>query len=268
VLSSAEIARHHEQGYLIPAYRLPETQLEVLQEALEWVIAANPSVRPEFLISVHIAAGGSEGIAGHAAFLALCRERAVLDIVADLIGPDIVLWACQVFCKRAADGLEIPWHQDRQYWPIRPLATCTVWVALDHSTDESGCLHVLPGYHRERRLRRHRPCTRAGAGLNEELDPAEFDAAAAVDVEIEPGRMPIHDVYMPHGSRPNRSGRRRAGVAIRYMPAPAHFDRTLFPPRAVVPGYQVDLANRPLWLVRGQDRAGNDFITGHGPLAR
>ena len=31
--------------------------------------------------------------------------------------------------KPAGDGHETPWHQDGHYWPIRPLATCTVWVA-------------------------------------------------------------------------------------------------------------------------------------------
>ena len=27
----------------------------------------------------------------------------------------------------------------------------------------------------------------------------------------------------------------------------------------------VNYTQRPLWLVRGVDRAGNDFTTGHGP---
>ncbi|HEX3498338.1 MAG TPA: phytanoyl-CoA dioxygenase family protein [Stellaceae bacterium] len=42
--------------------------------------------------------------------------------------------------------------QDRHYWPIRPLATCTVWLALDPWTIENGCLRVIPGSHRGRRL--------------------------------------------------------------------------------------------------------------------
>jgi ectoine hydroxylase-related dioxygenase (phytanoyl-CoA dioxygenase family) len=48
-----------------------------------------------------------------------------------------------VFCKPAVIGHEVPWHQDGQYWPIRPRATVTAWIALDN-----GCMRVIPGSHR------------------------------------------------------------------------------------------------------------------------
>ena len=44
-------------------------------------------------------------------------EPEILDLVEQVIGPDIILWGCHVFCKPAGDGLETPWHQDGQYWP-------------------------------------------------------------------------------------------------------------------------------------------------------
>jgi hypothetical protein len=53
-------------------------------------------------------------------------------------------------------------------------------------------------------------------------------------------------------------------VALRYMPATSHFDRSLRPVDGQS-GVPVDFARRPLWLVRGVDRCGrNDFVTGHG----
>ena len=60
------------------------------------------------------------------------------------IGPDVILWGCRIFCKPGGDGLEVPWHQDGHYLPIRPLATCTVWLALDRSDVGNGCLRVTP----------------------------------------------------------------------------------------------------------------------------
>jgi hypothetical protein len=75
--------------------------------------------------------------------------------------------------------------------------------------------------------------------------------------------MSMHDVYLIHGSNPNRSPHRRAGVAIRYMPATSHFDRGLIATTANS-GYTVDFAGRPIWLMRGIDRSGlNDFTIGH-----
>jgi hypothetical protein len=97
------------------------------------------------------------------------------------------------------------------------------------------------------------------------VKPAEFDPGAAIDIELEPGEMSMHDVYLIHGSNPNRSPRRRAGVAIRYMPATSLFDRGLMT-RSAASGYTVDFTARPLWLLRGVDRTGrNDFQIGHRP---
>ena len=85
----------------------------------------------------------------------------------------------------------------------------------------------------------------------------------AADIVLQPGQMSLHDVYMIHGSNPNRSPRQRAGVAIRYMPGSSLFNRDLFT-TSDQSGYTVDFARRPLWLLRGKDRTGrNDFNIGH-----
>jgi hypothetical protein len=70
---------------------------------------------------------------------------------------------------------------------------------------------------------------------------------------------------MIHGARANTSGKRRTGVALRYMPATSVFDRSLRPVDGQS-GVPVNFARRPLWLVRGVDRSGrNDFSIGHPP---
>ena len=47
-------------------------------------------------------------------------------------------------------GREKPWHQDCAYFNY-PLGTTIigVWIALDHADANNGCLHILPGTHRE-----------------------------------------------------------------------------------------------------------------------
>jgi ectoine hydroxylase-related dioxygenase (phytanoyl-CoA dioxygenase family) len=264
-LSRDEIERFRNAGIVIPRYRLPSARIDGLRATLDRLIAANPTVRPERLVSVHIEGRNSEGVRGSRDFLALAREPAILDLVEQLIGPDIILWGCQIFCKPGGDGMEVPWHQDGHYWPIRPLATCTVWVALDRSTVENGCLRVIPGSHRGQRLYDHLREDRDDVVLNQAVKPGEFDPSTALDVELEPGQMSMHDVYLIHGSNPNRSPKRRAGVAIRYMPATSLFDRGLMA-RSAASGYTVDFTSRPIWLLRGVDRTGrNDFRVGHRP---
>ena len=72
----------------------------------------------------------------------------IVELVSGVLGDDIILWGCHVFCKPAEQGYETPGHQDGHYWPIRPLANCTVWVALEASTVENGCLRVIPPHAR------------------------------------------------------------------------------------------------------------------------
>ncbi|MDE2606908.1 MAG: phytanoyl-CoA dioxygenase family protein [Burkholderiales bacterium] len=261
-LSADEIARYQREGWVKPSWRLPSARVAAMRDALDDLIARNPGVRPEKLVSAHIEGDNGEGVRGSADFLALARDPEIVDLVAGVIGEDVILWGCHVFCKPPVDGYETPWHQDGHYWPIRPLATCTVWVALEPSTRENGCLRVIPGSHAARALHAHLHEDRTDLTLNQRMAAGSFDEAQAVDVELDAGEMSLHDVYMVHGARPNTSTRRRTGVALRYMPSTSLFDRHLRPSDGKT-GVPVNFARRPLWLLKGQDRAGNDFRIGH-----
>ena len=265
-LSDAEAGRYRQNGYVVPAFRLDEVWVRRMQDALDALIRANPGVRPEKLVSAHIAGRNDEGVRGSSDFLDLAMNPDIVDLVAQVIGPDVILWGCHVFCKPAAEGYETPWHQDGHYWPIRPLANCTVWVALEPSTRENGCLRVIPGSHAGKHLHPHLHEDRTDLTLNQRMADGSFDERDAVDLELAPGQMSMHDIYMIHGAQANRSGVRRTGVALRYMPGNSLFDRSLKPSDGQT-GVPVSFATRPLWLLRGVDRTGrNDFTVGHrGP---
>ncbi|MBL8696905.1 MAG: phytanoyl-CoA dioxygenase family protein [Alphaproteobacteria bacterium] len=262
-LTVDERARYVRDGWVVPKWRLPAARVDAMRASLDRLIADNPGIRPEKLVSAHIEGENSEGVRGSRDFLELAMDKEIVELVADAIGEDIILWGCQVFCKPGGDGLETPWHQDGHYWPIRPLATCTVWLALDPSTRANGCLRVIPGSHAARELYSHMTENRTDVVLTAKIDDPAFDEGKAVDIELEPGQMSLHDVYMIHGANANRSPQRRAGVAIRYMPGTSVFERGLIATSSKS-GYKVDFATRPLWLLRGRDRTGrNDFERGH-----
>ena len=98
MLSPAEIDGYREDGYVIPEFRLPPGRVSKLRGALDRVIAANPDKRPEQLVSIHIDGKNAEGVCGDSEFLTVSRDPAILDMVEQCIGPDIVLWGCQAFC--------------------------------------------------------------------------------------------------------------------------------------------------------------------------
>ena len=107
------------------------------------------------------------------------------------------------------------------YWP--PLksdpATATVWLALDASTRENGCMRFLPGTHKTA-LRKQKPVNLSGESgrLDEESSHAlctEVDESreGATYAEIGVGDVTVHNEMVVHGSGPNMSdGWRRAYV--------------------------------------------------------
>ncbi len=256
---SAEIASYLRNGYLVPRWRLPAGLLGHMQAALECLIADSPDIRPENLVLRW--GGGETALPAHATFLDLVRSPDLLDLVAPILGPDLICWGAHAICKPPRDGWAVPWHQDSHFWPIRPMATCTVWVALDPSTRANGCLRVIPGSHKAKVSHPHRAVQREGQAFEDSLEDSSFVAEDAVDLVLEPGQVSIHDAYLIHGSNPNRSAQRRAGLAIRYMPATSLWDRSSGKAGASADIRQ-DMARRPIYLVRGQDRAGNDFTIG------
>lgn len=262
-LQADEIEHYRREGWVIPRWQLPPARVQAMAAALDDLLARNPGVRPEKLVSAHVEGDNGEGVRGSRDFLELARDPEIVDLVSDVIGDDVILWGCHVFCKPAGEGYETPWHQDGHYWPIRPLATCTAWVALEPSTEANGCLRVIPRSHEGQRLHEHLHEDRDDLTLQQRLAEGAFDEAQAVSLQLQPGQMSLHDVYMIHGAAANTSGQRRTGVALRYMPATSLFDRSLRPVDGKT-GVPVNFAQRPLWLVKGQDRTGrNDFSVGH-----
>ena len=259
-LTQAEIEHYRERGYVIPDYRLPDDLLQRIRTSLDGLLASYTDVAPEDLANPHMLPP-TQGPQPNP-FMQAARHEPVLDMLEQLIGPDLVLWITRVLCKPAAKGREVPWHQDGEYWPMRPLATCSVWIALDPVSTENGCMRFIPGSHKQQQLYRHHESKRDNLVLNLELDQDQFDEAQAVNVELEPGQMSLHDVRLIHGSLANTSGRRRAALIMRYMPATSHYDRSLVRQRR--DNSPFNIFHQPLWLMRGVDRSGqNDFTHGH-----
>ena len=112
---------------MVPNHKNPDQKLERVRQALEETIKNNPDVRPEQLASIHTSKAGPSDTKGHSTFLEVALDAGLVDLVSGVLGPNIIMWGAQLFFKPGKDGMEVPMHQDGQYWPIRPLSTCTMW---------------------------------------------------------------------------------------------------------------------------------------------
>lgn len=260
MLTNEEFDHYREHGYVFPRARLPADLLTRLRAAVDEVLDKYTDVKPEDLANPHMMPPTSDPNVNP--FMAAARHPVVLDAVEQVLGPDIVLWITRILCKPAKVGREVPWHQDGEYWPMRPLATCSVWIAIDDAKPANGCMRFIAGSHKQETLYRHHVTDRENLVLNLELDADQFDESQAVNVELEAGQMSLHDVRLIHGSLANTSDHRRAALIMRYMPATSHYDRSLIDSRR--DNSPFNIYHQPLWLVRGVDRSGkNDFVHGH-----
>jgi phytanoyl-CoA hydroxylase len=175
---------------------------------VDWLLARNPGVRPEHL--------GHDLMTDDPFWVRLVSDPRLLDVAAQFVGPGIALFASHYIAKPPGDGQAVLWHQDAGYWPLDPMDVVTLWLALDDSAPDNGCLRVVPGSHRGEvhgvRLR-----TDVDNVLRSEIE-ADVDEAAAVDVVVPAGGVSVHHPAIVHGSEPNRSSRWRRGLTIRYIP--------------------------------------------------
>lgn len=255
-LSGQEVRFYEENGYLIPRLRLEPEALAELQRQAGRLVRDNPQRKDQIIVAPHIRSTLETGLVSDGAIVRFATEPLLLDMIEQLIGPDLVLWTTSLFHKQALCGPATPWHQDARYWPMSPLETASYWIAVTESRRENACMRVIPGSHRTRTFARHvKTEGRAEFGLT--LAPDAFDEKLSVDIELEPGQMLVFDAFLIHGSHPNNGVKVRTGFSARFMPSHCHFNHDFEYAGKV--GY----ADRALMLVRGIDRGRNDFARNH-----
>ena len=250
-LTEEDISRYRRDGVVVPDKGLDGETVQVLRERLESFLSTQGIVDADYVPDI---------IDRDPRWLQFATLPPILDAVAQLIGHDIIVWGSALFCKAGIGGRATPWHQDGHYWPIRPLETVTVWIAIDDVNAQNSCLRVIPGSHRDRVCFDHDVDDSDAVVLNQVLKPEQLECGTPRDIELSPGRFSIHDVYLIHGANANNSGKRRAGMVFRYMPATSHFDRELARRQVAELGVP-DLSRRKLHLVRGVDRSGRNDVT-------
>lgn len=187
--------------------------------------AETTTIRDYFddLLTRVLAAGGdsysiSTAHMKHGRVYDLLTDPRIVDLVADLLGSDVVAWGSHFFCKMPNDGRCVAWHQDASYWPLSPSKTATVWLAVDDANVENACMRFLAGSHHKGHLTYRRSSPDEHNVLDQTVENAE-QYGTPVDVELHAGEVSIHSDLLLHGSEANQSDRRRCGLTLRYCAA-------------------------------------------------
>lgn len=137
----------------------------------------------------------------------------LLDIVEDLIGPDILLTNSIFRIKEPASQTHYGWHQDAARIQVEP-NFIIAYLAIGEATTENGCLRVIPGSHR-----RIEPYHLIGYADRKVARVTDVDENNQVDLTLDRGQVGIFCCNTIHGSGPNRSTGRRFALINDYTPA-------------------------------------------------
>ena len=95
----------------------------------------------------------------------------------------------------------------------------TVWPAIDDVDVDNSAMGIIPRSHHHAQFT-FRDSTDAKRSVLVQTvdDPAEY-GDPPVALEMRAGQISLHSDWILHGSEPNRSDRRRCGLAMRYLSA-------------------------------------------------
>jgi len=202
LLTAEQVEQFDRDGYLVLPGRIEPALLGRLQHASQdwmaqgeqhgaggdWLFANRPSGTVMYRVDyVHAK--------GQPASLELLGSPAVLGIAESLAGADFVPTYESMVFKSAGDGAPIPLHQDAVHSRNHRLFNIDVY--LDASLPGQGALFVVPGS-------QHRRTDACGLADNH-----GWDVPGAIEVQMQPGDVLVHDDMIVHGSPP------AAGNALR-----------------------------------------------------
>lgn len=206
-LTQAQIAHYNRHGFVQPFDVFDPGQITRIRTYVDGLMR-------------DLGPNGAYGINCYQARLSglwdIATDTRILDLVQDIIGPDILCWASAILSKAPHDPKAVPWHQDASFWALSPARTVTVWLAIDEADAQNSAMRFIPGSHRAGRL----PVAetkRDGAVFHKGTANAEALGAPFTNA-LKAGQVSLHADMLVHGSLPNASDRRRCGLTLRYCP--------------------------------------------------
>lgn len=150
----------------------------------------------------------------HKKFQELLYNELLLDIVEELIGPEIRLVLFQGLYKPPFTGGVVGWHQDDYYFQVnKPNAVVSCWIALDDATISNGCMWMLP--------KEHKNILEHVQAIGKGFEIPQVDELKATPIELKAGQCMFHHGLAPHRTLANSTKNHRRAFSLHFMDATA-----------------------------------------------
>lgn len=124
----------------------------------------------------------------------------------------LILQSMYIF-KPPHIGGEVICHQDSTYLYTEPESCTGFWFALEDATTENGCMHFIPGAHKEP-LKKLQQRSADGKMVLTTLDATPWKNSETLAAEARIGTLVIFDGRAPHLSGPNLSAKSRHAYTL------------------------------------------------------
>ena len=224
-LSQEQVASFWENGFLVVGKVLEDDLIEEMRAEYDAEFAlARSGERPIRNLAVTGEDDHDHGddeqellqfmqISEHnVSFHQLTYHARLLDIIEDVLGPNIQLFHNQAIYKPPHHGGPVFWHQDNAYWKCLPANLVSCWLTFDDVDLHNGAMQFIPGSHL-------RPMIHDQAqGSDVLLDMGKLvDDSQAVVADLPAGGITLHHCQTLHRTAPNTTDRQRRALAIHYM---------------------------------------------------
>ena len=140
----------------------------------------------------------------HPELWAFARDPAVVDLIADLLGPDLRFHSSKINFKWSEGGDAVQWHQDIPAWPHTSFSVLTFGVYLEDTAPGQGPLVAIPGTHRGPLFEQFDDAGRWTGALSAR-DVATLPTGHAVEMCGPAGTVVLINCRVVHGSAASSS---------------------------------------------------------------
>ena len=160
--------------------------------------------------------------------------------------PEVRLWHDHIISKPPEDNGHFRFHQDFYGWPLSEPRILSCWIALDDATVENGCMHVVPGSHRdshfspEAKQRELEASAKDPSLKTRRAKMEERHASFGVPVELSTGECMFHHCLNFHATPQNMTNKQRRAFVIIYIAQGVGFNEAQASHHCLVPLIEVN----------------------------
>lgn len=256
----------NEKGYLRYGRVLSLAEVEELRAALDHVIAVEAAGGDDSAVEFRFGhRRGNQPAAERPrvitqfvnmwkrepSYRRLLHHPVISGVAAALLDtPRVRLWHDQVISKPPGDNGHFHFHQDFYLWPLRDPQIVTCWLALDDVDADNGCMHVVPGSHRDPRFGLEAYAAEVAARAEAEAagktlpetprqQMAHEPASIGLPVTLAAGECMFHHCLNFHATPQNITDRQRRAHVMIFMADGVRVKLAQSPRHPLIPNFEV-----------------------------